>query len=88
MALYNRSAEVDRLAHELAEATGETLTDAVGRAIAERLRRVRPAAESAARPQRRESVERIVREAQAPSRAYDTKPPSKAEIEAMLGMDY
>jgi antitoxin VapB len=40
MALSIKNDEADRLARELAEATGETLTDAVLTALRERLRRV------------------------------------------------
>lgn len=40
MALSIKNEEADRLARELAEATGETLTDAVLNALRERLRRV------------------------------------------------
>lgn len=41
MALSIKNPEADRLARELAEATGETLTEAVIRALRERLRRLR-----------------------------------------------
>ena len=41
MALSVKTAEADRLARELAAATGETLTDAVTKALRERLDRVR-----------------------------------------------
>ena len=41
MALSIKTAEADRLARELAAATGETLTDAVTNALRERLDRVR-----------------------------------------------
>jgi antitoxin VapB len=41
MALSIKTAEADRLARELAAATGETLTDAVTKALRERLDRVR-----------------------------------------------
>jgi antitoxin VapB len=41
MALSIKTAEADRLARELASATGETLTDAVTNALRERLDRVR-----------------------------------------------
>jgi antitoxin VapB len=41
MALSIKTAEADRLARELAAATGETLTDAVTRALRERLDRIR-----------------------------------------------
>ena len=40
MALSIKNQEADRLARELAEATGETLTDAVLTALRERLRRL------------------------------------------------
>lgn len=87
MALYIRSAEVDRLAHELAAATGETLTDAVGKAIEERLRRVRPE-EGQERRRRWEEAERIIREARAECQKHGVVAPTKEEIEEMLGMDY
>lgn len=41
MALNIKNPEVERLAHELAKATGETLTDAVGSALKERLQQLR-----------------------------------------------
>ena len=41
MALSIKTAEADRLARELAAATGETLTDAVTKALRQRLDRVR-----------------------------------------------
>jgi antitoxin VapB len=41
MALSIKTEEADRLARELAAATGETLTDAVTNALRERLDRVR-----------------------------------------------
>ncbi len=41
MALYIKHSEADRLARELAEATGETLTDAVIQSLRERLLRAR-----------------------------------------------
>ena len=44
MALSIKTAEADRLARELAAATGETLTDAVTTALRERLDRIRPPA--------------------------------------------
>jgi antitoxin VapB len=42
MALSIKNAETDRLAHDLAEATGETVTVAVTRAIQNRLDSLRP----------------------------------------------
>jgi hypothetical protein len=88
MALYIRSAEVDRLAHELAEATGETLTEAVGAALRERLRRVRPLGESPEHRRRWEEAHRIILEARAECLAHGVVAPTKEEIEEMLGMDY
>ena len=42
MALSIKTDEADRLARELADLTGETLTEAVTRALRERLDRVQP----------------------------------------------
>lgn len=42
MALSIKTEEADRLARELAHVTGETLTEAVTRALRERLDRVQP----------------------------------------------
>ncbi|MGB3686409.1 MAG: type II toxin-antitoxin system VapB family antitoxin [Ornithinimicrobium sp.] len=42
--LGTKDAETDRLARELSEATGETLTDAVQAAVRQRLERVRGSA--------------------------------------------
>ena len=42
MALSIKTEEADRLARELAAVTGETLTDAVTKALRERLDRVQP----------------------------------------------
>ncbi|MGD0199542.1 MAG: type II toxin-antitoxin system VapB family antitoxin [Bryobacteraceae bacterium] len=42
MAFSIRNSETDRLARQLAKATGESLTEAVANALRERLDRVRP----------------------------------------------
>ena len=47
MALSIKNQETDRLAHDLAEATGETVTVAVTRAIQNRLDSLRPRARRA-----------------------------------------
>jgi antitoxin VapB len=47
MALSIKNQETDRLAHDLAEATGETVTAAVTRAIQNRLDSLRPRARRA-----------------------------------------
>ena len=46
MAITIRSPEADRLAHELAAVTGESITDAVTNALRERLERHRPVDEA------------------------------------------
>jgi len=43
MALHIRSPRVDRLAREVSQRTGETLTEAIARALAERLDRLQAA---------------------------------------------
>lgn len=58
MALSIRNPETDRLARELADATGETITEAISNALKERLERVRPA-------QSEEDIERKMAEARA-----------------------
>jgi hypothetical protein len=87
MALYVRSERVGDMARDLARATGETLTEAVEKSIAERLARVAPPREDEAERLRWERAARIVEEAQAASRAYPTSVPTKAELEEMLGLD-
>lgn len=46
MAMSIKNPEVTRLARELADQTGETLTDAIGKAVAERLARLAADADS------------------------------------------
>jgi hypothetical protein len=65
MALEIRSEQIDRLAQELAEVTGESVEDTVGRAICERLERVRPPVPSLEVPERRKQAEQILRDARA-----------------------
>ena len=43
MALHIRSSRVDKLAREVSERTGETLTEAIARALSERLDRLEAA---------------------------------------------
>jgi len=57
MALSIKNPETERLARELAEFTGETITEAVTSALREKLRRNPPAT-------RKRSVAEIIREAQ------------------------
>ena len=86
MALEIRSEQIDRLAQKLAEATGETVEDAVGRAIRERLERVKPR-ELSPSGEREDAMTHLWR-AREISLAYGVKPMTKEEIEEMLGMDY
>lgn len=78
MVLNIKDAETDRLARELAAATGETITIAARRAFEERLQRVR--ARAAAQPGRHE-IEEIVRR----GRARQTQDSRSAE--QVLGYD-
>lgn len=57
MALSIKSEEADRLARELAATTGESITEAVTIAIAERLRRERRSTDDLARRLRQLSTE-------------------------------
>jgi antitoxin VapB len=59
MPLNIKSAETDRLARELAAETGETLTEAVRRALAERLERCRRRGPKTRRLALRELRERV-----------------------------
>jgi len=59
MPLNIKSAETDRLARELAEQTGETLTEAVRKALAERLERCRRRSPTTRRLALREIRERV-----------------------------
>ncbi len=69
MALGIKTDEADRLARELASLTGETMTDAVTKALSERL----------AREADRDLPERIEALAARFRRNYDTRPVTKAE---------
>lgn len=88
MPLYIRSDEVDRLARTLSQVTGEGLTEAVGKALAERLDRVGPGTGlSPSERERRQGAEEIMRQARASCLAHGASVPSKAEMEEMLGLD-
>jgi antitoxin VapB len=58
MAITIRSPEADRLAHELAAVTGESITEAVTNALRERLERQR-AIDQATRQRRRAALQAI-----------------------------
>lgn len=53
MAILIKDAEADRLIRELAQRTGETITDAVRIAVRERLKHVPPSEDEIARRKRR-----------------------------------
>ncbi len=59
MTLHIKDEKADRLARELAQATGETLTEAVTRALEERLGRYRRRSEAELEARRRTIVELI-----------------------------
>ena len=82
MALSIKTDEADRLARELARLTGETMTQAVTKALAERLERERAARdEDAALPAR-------IQDHAAQLRArYDMRPVDKAEWDGLWGED-
>ena len=64
MALSIRDPETGRLARELADLTGETMTEAIRKALAERLARARGEAASE-RQRRRRDLEAILAQAHA-----------------------
>ena len=59
MTLHIKDEKADRLARQLAQATGETLTEAVTRAIEERLGRCRRRSEAEIEARRRAMIEVI-----------------------------
>lgn len=80
MALSIKTEEADRLARELSRLTGETMTDAITRAMRERLERVR--AEQAAKGEYVTRVQAFVREH---AHLYDRRPVTKQEWDEAVG---
>jgi antitoxin VapB len=81
MALSIKTEEADRLARELARLTGETMTEAVTRALEDRLDRVRRA-----RAESGDLASRIAASAAAMRAAYDLdRPISREEWDAASG---
>lgn len=80
MALSIKTEEADRLARELSRLTGETMTEAITKSLAERLERVRRARESEhSLPARMSKVaDRI-------SEHYDTRPVTTKEWDDASG---
>jgi antitoxin VapB len=74
MALSIKTDEADRLARELSRLTGETMTEAVTRALAERLERLRRA-----RDADRDLPRRLKEFARQYKSDYDTRPVTKEE---------
>jgi antitoxin VapB len=80
MALSIKTDEADRLARELSRLTGETMTEAVTRALAERLERLRRA-----RDADRDLPQRLKAFAQRYQSEYDTRPVTKEEWDQACG---
>ena len=80
MALSIKTDEADRLARELSRLTGETMTEAVTRALAERLERLRRAREAD-----RDLPRRLKEFAQRYKSDYDTRPVTKEEWDQACG---
>ena len=80
MALSIKTAEADRLARDLVQVTGETLTNAVSIALRERLARERARhAAKADLPARLTALSERLRQ------HYDTRPVSRGEWDAASG---
>jgi antitoxin VapB len=80
VALSIKTEEADRLARELSRLTGETMTDAVTKALRERLERERAAREAEADlPARLEAFLQSIRS------HYDTRPVTKEEWDEING---
>lgn len=80
MALSIKTDEADRLARRLSKLTGESLTEAVTKALRERLER-----ERARRRGGDDLATRLSELAQRVRPAYDTRPVSRAEWDAASG---
>ena len=80
MALSIKTAEADALARSLARLTGETMTEAVTAALRERLARERARREAeVSLPARLTELSAMLRS------AYDTRPVSREEWDAVSG---
>lgn len=80
MALSIKTEEADRLARELSRLTGETMTDAITRAMRERLERLR--AEQEASGDYVTRMQAFVRER---AERYDRRPVTKREWDDAVG---
>lgn len=77
MALSIKTKEADRLARAVSRMTGETMTEAVTKSLAERLARLREA-----RASQHDEADRIHAYATKVRVHYDTRPVTKAEWDA------
>jgi len=80
MALSIKTEKADRLARTLSRLTGETMTEAVTRSLAERLERVRKTRRSG-----KDLADRLAEYTARVRVHYDTNPVSKAEWDAGWG---
>ncbi len=81
MALSIKTKEADRLARTLSRLTGESMTEAVTKSLAERLERVRKS-----RDAEKDYVERVLAHAARLREKYDlSRPVTKQEYDEMWG---
>jgi antitoxin VapB len=80
MALSIKTAEADKLARELSRLTGETMTEAITKSLAERLERVRKAREG-----QRDLPERVKKFAKRIAKHYDVRSVTKKEWDEASG---
>ena len=80
MALSIKAEEADRLARELSRLTGETMTDAITKAMRERLERLR-----AERKAQGDYVERVQAFVSERSHLFDRRPVTKREWDEAVG---
>ncbi|MEW5741507.1 MAG: type II toxin-antitoxin system VapB family antitoxin [Myxococcota bacterium] len=73
MAVNLKNPDAERLLYELAEATGESLTEAAARAFSERLERLKRQKEAVQQRQRRALLE-LVEEARRQKLQHDDRP--------------
>jgi antitoxin VapB len=81
MALSIKTKEADRLARALSRLTGETMTEAVTKSLAERLKRVRETRASRGDAE----VERLLAHAAKLRKNFDLRPVTKAEWDEASG---
>jgi antitoxin VapB len=75
--------EADRLAREVASLAGETVAEAVTRALEERLQRLRAVAAPEGEAERRRRLTELF--ARARARAEGVRPPTPGELDEIVG---